>query len=130
MAKFIPTAGFITFATVVYYAIDINATFDVEQGDVTDGNTGGDGREFLAGRVARSITCKLFLQDGTAEPVEGATGAFLLTAKVGASTNKSWAWTNGTIVNKGITINPAGSDPAFATYTFQLDGATTAVQLT
>jgi hypothetical protein len=129
MAKFIPTAGKIVFDGTTFYAIDINATFDVEQGDATDGNTGGDGREFLAGRVARSLTCKLFLDDATAEPVEGDTGTFVLNAKDG-TTDKSWSWTNGTIVNKGITINPAGSDPAFATYTFQLDGATTAAQFT
>jgi len=129
MAKIIPTTGNILFNAVTYYAIEITTDFSVEEGDVTDGNTGGDGREYLAGRVARSLSCKLWIDDATAEIVEGATGAMTLIAKAG-TTDKAWAWTNATITSKSINVNPNGSDGIFANYTFRLDGATTATQLT
>lgn len=130
MGKTIGTTGIITFGGTDYGAIEITANFDVEQADVTDGQTSGDGREYLAGRVARELSCKLWVDDATAEPSEGATGALTWTVVPAGSTAKSYAWTNATIVNKSMNHNPAGSEGFSATYTFRLDGATTAAQYT
>lgn len=130
MAKEIPTQAFLSIGGTSYYMIEITANFDIEKGDVTDGNTPAGGREFIAGRATREITGKLWIDMTSAEPAEGATGAVILTAKPAGSTAKSYSWTNGTIFNKSLNINAAGSEGFFATYTIAVDGATTAAQYT
>ena len=130
MAKFIPTTGNISFAGTTLYAINCVMTETVEQGDVTDGNTGGDGREKVGGRVERTLSCDLWVEDGTAEPAANATGALTIIAKPAGVTAKSYAFTKATIVSKGTSSNPAGTDALSASYEFALDGAPTLAQFT
>lgn len=129
MAKFHPSAAYIKIGANTYYMNNIVTTEDAEQVDVTDGGTSGNGRETITARVARTVAGDLFIQDGTAEPAVGLTGTVDIVAKTG-TTNKGYAYTNGEVLSKGLTLNAAGTEGAVASYNISLDGDPTLTQFT
>lgn len=125
--KFVPTGGSITFAGQEYFAFNISHKETAPEVDTTDGNTTGDGREFLGGRVARSLTCEVFVIDTTATPVLNTSGAFIFMAKDG-TTDKSWTYTDSVLLDKEIRASVSGDEACVMALEFRLNGAVTEVQ--
>lgn len=128
MAKFVPTEGSITFGGTEYFAFNISMKETAPEVDTTDGNTSGDGREFLGGRVARSLTCEVFVIDTAATPVLNANGAFIFMVKDGTSTDKSWTYTDAVLLDKEIRASVSGDEACVMALEFRLNGAVTEIQ--
>lgn len=125
--KFVPIGGYIIFNAVTYYAFNISHKETAPEVDTTDGSTTGDGREFLGGRVSRSLTCEVFVIDTTATPVLNTSGTFEFHVKDG-TTDKSWTYTDSVLLDKEIRASVSGDEACVMALEFRLNGAVTEVQ--
>jgi len=100
---------------------------EADEIETTNGTDASDAQSFLAGRVGGTFSWEAYSNDNVADQVAGTSAAFILVAKQGTSTDKSWIFT-GIINSVQVVTNIPAGDAVLVTGSGRISGAVTVAQ--